>query len=107
MQGINQSKHQHLLDALLQMERLLVSEQRECACVHQTAEYRRELEDMHLNYRRLLDELSRQISAYEDLFSQVKTQYLGKKLKELKKKIPTEKPAFVRLVENIRLTYGT
>ena len=81
MQGINKAKHVHLMDALLQLERLLAREQRECAFVQRTAEYRQELEDMHLIYERLLEQLSRQISAYEALFNQVKVQYLSKKLK--------------------------
>lgn len=87
MQGINKAKHVHLIDALLYMERLLAREQRECTCVQQPAEYRQKLEDMHGNYERLLKELSGQIRAYEALFSQVKVQYLSKKLKELKKEI--------------------
>ncbi|RQO64829.1 hypothetical protein DBR43_31610 [Pedobacter sp. KBW06] len=107
MQGINKAKHVHLIDALLHMERLLSSEQGACACVQQTAQYRQELEDMHGNYERLLEELSGQIRAYEALFSQVKVQYLGKKLKALKKEIPVEKPAFKVLIKNIRLTYNT
>lgn len=107
MQGINKAKHVHLIDALLHMERLLSGEQMECACIQQTAEYRRELEDMHSNYERLLEELSGQISAYEALFSQVKVQYLSRKLKELKKEISEEKPAFRMLTENIRIAYGT
>ncbi len=66
-----------------------------------------ELEMMHRRYERTLADLSALIADYETLFSEVKVQYLGKKLKELKKEIPAEKPAFVMLVENIRLAYGT
>ena len=106
MQGINKAKHVHLIDALLYMERLLAREQRECACIQQTAEYRQELEDMYINYERLLEELSGQISAYEALFSQVKVRYLSRKLKELKKEISEEKSAFRMLAENIRLAYS-
>jgi soluble cytochrome b562 len=104
MQGISQSKHQHLVDALLQMEQVL-KQNREC--VEQAVEYRVELESMHKNYERLLDKLANQISEYEALYAHVKIQYVGKKLKELKKEIPVEKPAFALLTENIRLAYGT
>jgi len=107
MQGINKAKHAHLIDALLQMERLLSREQRECGCIQQTAAYRLELEDMHVNYQVLLKNLSVQITAYEALFTQVKVQYLSKKLKELKKEISGEKPALRMLIENIRIAYGT
>ncbi|CAM3736532.1 hypothetical protein MUGA111182_06270 [Mucilaginibacter galii] len=106
MQGINKAKHVHLIDALLQMEILLSREQVEFACIQQTVEYRRELEDMHSNYERLLEELSGQISAYEALFSQVKVQYLSRKLKELKKEISIERPAYPMLAENIRLAHS-
>jgi hypothetical protein len=37
----------------------------------------------------------------------VKVQFLGKKLKQLKKEIPVEKPAFSVLQASIKLAYGT
>ncbi|MES2458227.1 MAG: hypothetical protein V4594_21900 [Bacteroidota bacterium] len=107
MQGINKAKHVHLIDALLQLERLLAHGRIECACIQQTAEYRLKLEDMHLNYERLLEELSGLIGVYEELFNQVKVQYLSKKLKEMKKEISIERPAYRMLAENIRLAHRT
>lgn len=104
MQGISKSRHTHLVDALLQMEQLL---SKECECLQQAGEYRVELESMHGNYERLLDELSKQIMEYEILYSHVKIQFLGKKLKELKKEISVEMPDFPMLMQNIRLAYGT
>ncbi|RKR83407.1 hypothetical protein BDD43_3615 [Mucilaginibacter gracilis] len=104
MQGISKSRHVHLMDALLQLETLLG---KECECLQQATEYRVDLENMHSNYERLLEELARQITNYEVMYSHVKIQFLGKKLKELKKEISVEMPGFPVLVQNIRIAYGT
>ena len=94
MQGISKSRHEHLLRALLQMEGLLKECDLECCALQQAADYNCELENMYQNYQRMLKELSRQITDYEILYIEVKVQFLGKKLKQLKKEIPVEKPAF-------------
>lgn len=107
MHGISKSRHEHLLDALLQMEGLLKECDLERSCIQQAAEYNRELESMYQNYQRLLKELSRQITDYEILYIEVKVQFLGKKLKQLKKEIHIEKPAFSVLQASIKLAYGT
>lgn len=107
MQGISTAKHQHLVDALLQLERELSRDFKTDLALQQAAEYRTELEAMHRNYERLLDELSRQITEYEILYSHVKIRFLGKKLKELKKEISAEMKDFPVLVQNIHLVYGT
>ncbi len=107
MQAISKKRHEHLKEALLQMEGLFSDQQKDCGCLQQSGVYNRDLETMYRNYERLLKELSRQITAYEILYSEVKVQFLGKKLKELKKQIPAEKSAFVMLQTSIRLAYGT
>jgi hypothetical protein len=107
MQAISKKRHERLKDALLQMKGLLSDGQKECSCLQQVEDYNRELETMYRNYDRLLKELSRQITAYEILYSEAKVQFLGRKLKALKKEIPTEMPAFVMLQASIRLAYGT
>jgi len=107
MQGISKSRHVHLMDALLQLEGLLSAGKRERGCLQEASDYRESLEAMHRNYERLLDELAGQIEAYETLYSEIKVQYLGKKLKELKKEIPVTVPAFVLLQANIKTAYGT
>ncbi len=107
MQGLSKSKHVHLVDALRHLESLLNGREQECECLPQTAALRRELESMHGNYERLLDELAKQITDYEVLYSHVKIQFLGRKLKELKKEMTTEQPDFVAMVDGIRLAYGT
>lgn len=107
MQGINKAKHIHLTEAMFQLERLLSKKEENSADLYQTEKYRKELEKMYENYHRLLTEVSHQIDDYEDLYIKVKTQYLGKKLKKLKKEIPEQEPSFVRLIENIHTIYGT
>jgi hypothetical protein len=107
MKGINQPQHQHLLKALQQLERLLSEDPCGQESLLQALAYRYKLETMHSNYKKLLKELSKQITAYEVLYNDVKVQFLGKKLKELKKEITYEKPDFLLLLENIRLAYGT
>ena len=103
MQGINRKQYGHIVDALLRMERLLSDRQKECSSLKQAEDYKRDLESMYSNYERLLKELSEQITAYEILYSEVRVQFLYRMLKELKKQIPPEKPAFVMLQASIRL----
>ncbi|RLJ69579.1 hypothetical protein [Pedobacter alluvionis] len=107
MHGISKSRHEHLKAALLQMEGLLSERQKECGCLQQAIDYNRELEIMYRTYERLLSELAGQITAYEIFHNQVKVQFLAKKLKELKKEISVQKPAFPMLIENIQLAYET
>ena len=108
MQGISQSKHQHLVDALLHLEMLLSKDDDATgADLQQAADYRLELEGMHRQYESLLIELSKVIVDYQDLFGRVKVQFLSKKLKTLKKQIPVDKPAMRLLVKNIQVAYGT
>ena len=110
MQAISKGKHVHMIDALLQLEKLLIHEQ-ECNCLQQSADYRRELATMHANYEQLLEKLAEQISAYEALFGNVKVHFLSRKLRELKKDIPADRtasiPALAMLHNNIQLAYGT
>lgn len=86
---------------------LLSDREKDCSCSKQAEDYKRDLESIFRNYERLLKELSEQITAYEILYNENKVQFLGKKLKELKKEIQTEKPACVTLKASIRLAFGT
>lgn len=106
MHGISKSRHEHLKDALLQMDGLLKECNLDCCYIQQAADYNRELESLYQNYQRLLKELSRQITDYEFLYIEVNVQFLGKKLKQLKTVISTEKPAFSVLQSSIKLAYG-
>jgi len=111
MQGINKTRHEHLIGALLQLESIRSMEHQESGCLEQAADYRERLETMHQNYECILTDLAWQIEGYEALYSQVKVQFLGKKLKELKKSILTDRattePILNRLHHNIQLAYGT
>ncbi len=107
MQGINQSKHQHLVDALLHLENLLSRDFKQDTEKQQAAELRQELEFMHKRYDKQIRELSDLITDYQEMFCKVKMQFLSPKLKELRKQVPQDKPVFGLLAENIRLVYGT
>ena len=107
MQGINKAKHAHLMDALLGLERVLNIPGADDNFLQEIDEHRDRLETMVADYDRLLSELAYLITDYEVLYSEVKVQFLAKKLKNLKKEINVEKPAFVILQSSIRLAYGT
>ena len=111
MQAISKGKHVQMINALFQLEELLGHDEQNCSYVKLSADYRRELETMQINYQSLLGNLAEHISAYEALSAYVKVHFLGKKLKELKKHIPpnniTSIPAPGMLHHNIQLIYGT
>lgn len=107
MQGISQSKHQHLIDALLKLEKLLGKDFKQDADRQQAAVYHMELDAKHTEYERLLLELSHVIDGYNQLFEKVKIQFLSPKLKEMRKNVPQDKAVFTLLRENIHIVYGT
>lgn len=107
MQGINRAKHAHLMDALLALERLVSKECDDDKCMQEIVAHRDQLETMFADYERLLTDLAIVITDYEILYNTVKVQFLAKKLKEIKKEIVVEKPAFAMLSSSIRLAYGT
>lgn len=107
MQGISNSKHQHLVDALLHLEQLLSGDFKQVTDKQQAAELKHELEAMHNRYNQQVLELSDLILDYQDLFQKTKMQFLSPKLKELRKQVPQDKPVFSLLAENIHLVYGT
>ena len=107
MQGINKAKHAHLMDALLGLERLVSRQGADDKCLHEIVAHRHQLAKKVEDYDRLLTELGKLITDYEVLYSEVKVQFLAKKLKSLKKDVTVEKSSFCMLVENIQLAYGT
>lgn len=107
MQGINQSKHQHLVDALLQLENLLYMDSKANADLQQAAELRQQLETMRRDYNRQIAELAELIADYQQLFNKAKIQFLSPKLKELRKQVPQNTKLYTVLTENIQLAYGT
>lgn len=84
MQGINKTRHAHLVDALLQIERQLSTGSE---YLQEAEEYLAELESIYSDYENMLGELAEKIRAYETLFGHIKIQFLGKKLKALKREI--------------------
>lgn len=107
MQGINKAKHVHLVDALLQLERLMDQGSLLGQDLKKAEDLRLRLAEMYQGYEQLLDDLALHIAEYKDLFNEVKIQYLGKKLKELKKQERLERSGFVELMDHARLAYGT
>ncbi|MDO7742309.1 MAG: hypothetical protein MUP99_01005 [Pedobacter sp.] len=108
MQGINKSKHLHLLKALSQLEEFS-SDNDTIGFNHsmEVKEYRHELDLMYNNYHKLLNNLEQHIIAYDELHKKVKIQYLGRKLKELKRAAPQEENAFASLITATLRSYGT
>lgn len=91
MQGINRSKHEHLVDALLQLEHLVsgVEDSTGTPDLQATSAALRakrlELEKSHQVYLDMLDNLAFHIAAYKGLFAEIKVYFVGNSLKKLKK----------------------
>jgi len=107
MQGINKSKHVHLLKALNQLEEIVSDGDRSYNQLLQVREYRNELDLMYANYQKMLINLEQHIIAYDELHKKVKIQYLGRKLKELRRAAPQEDNAFASLITDTLRSYGT
>ena len=107
MQGINKSEHVHLLKALNQLEEIVSDGDRSYNQLLQVREYRNELDLMYSNYHKLLSNLEQHIIAYDELHKKVKIQYLGRKLKELKKTAHKEDITFASLLSKTIRSFGT
>ncbi|MCX2486686.1 hypothetical protein [Pedobacter sp. MR2016-24] len=107
MQGINKSKHVHLLKALNQLEEIVSDGDRSYNQLLQVREYRNELDLMYANYQKMLINLEQHIIAYDELHKKVKIQYLGRKLKELKKTAHKEDITFASLLSKTIRSFGT
>lgn len=108
MQGINKSKHIHLLKALSQLEEFPNDNNAaEYNFLAEVKKYRHELDLMYSNYHKLLSNLEQHIIAYDELHKKVKIQYLGRKLKELRRAAPQEDNVFASLITDTLRSYGT
>ncbi len=105
MQGINKAKHAHLIDALHHLQQII--QQADTPCAQQAAAYSVALKDKYSEYEILLRELAIQIEAYEDLFAEVKVQFLGRKLRELKRQTLLPQPTFSVLRNAMHLEHST
>jgi hypothetical protein len=124
MHGISKSKHEHLIESLLLLEKLLSEEQAlinrakleldangvnviEPGSEHQLAAgYREELTQIYAQYNTILVSLSEVIERYDKLFNHVRLEYVSKKLKELKRKVNAGEVRFDLLKDNIHIAYG-
>ncbi|SOD15330.1 hypothetical protein [Pedobacter xixiisoli] len=106
MQGINKAKHAHLTDALHNLQQIVKQRSLDEECLQQATTYGTALANSYSTYEKLLTELAQQIEAYEALFTEVKVQFLGKKLKELKKQAVLQQPSLSVLMESVRLAYS-
>lgn len=107
MQGINNSKHRHLVDALLQFQNMLDRDFERDTDRQQAEELRLELEALHCSYSKQVNVLAELIGDYHELFSKVKLQFLSPKLKELKKQAEHDTRIWPMLAKSIQLVYGT
>jgi len=107
MQGINKSKHIHLLIVLNQLEEILRNSDNSSNHIIEVRDYRNELDLMYTNYQKMLNNLEQHIIAYDELHKKVKIQYLGRKLKELRKTAYEEDTTFASLLSKTLRSYGT
>ncbi|RYD89474.1 MAG: hypothetical protein EOP54_25555 [Sphingobacteriales bacterium] len=122
MQGISKSKHEHLMGALQHLEELLFSKEglkvkRDEVLQEDAADFqqvlrdaiqaREELQQLYVNYNLTLEDLALIISKYEKLYSHLRTDFVSKRLKELKREMPITDEQFKLLKEGIHTAYGT
>lgn len=104
MQGINRHRHVNLVETLLQLENKFANLADEVADLKTK---RVELENSYALYLQMLDALAFHIADYEDLFNDVKVNYVGNRLKELKKQMQSKSVDYDALKDSIVLAYGT
>ncbi|MEO6148751.1 MAG: hypothetical protein ABIN95_00070 [Mucilaginibacter sp.] len=122
MQGISKSKHEHLLEALQQLEELLFAKEGlkiktevETAgtapdlqqVLRDAISAREELQQLYISYNITLESLALIISKYDKLYYHLRSDYVSKKLKELKREMPVTDEQFKLLKEGIHSAYGT
>jgi hypothetical protein len=124
MNGISKSKHEHLIEALLQLENLLLekgqvlSSDTDDLCDYEdpadiinackaAGKARVELEEIYTSYNLTLESLSALIKKYDELYNFIRAEYISKRLKELKRSIQPDNIQFQSLRDNIRTVYRT
>ena len=107
MNNLSKSKHTHLIQSLLVLERILDCDSEEEADLIQTCSLKNELELQYQHYELLLIELQEVITVYETLYKELKYQHLLKKLKMLKRTKGIENVNRLGLQTSIQLSYGT
>ncbi|WP_205780547.1 hypothetical protein [Mucilaginibacter limnophilus] len=121
MHGISKSKHEHLMDALLQLENLLLMEttahtevtdpetgtQEMESTYKSVKKTRAELEELFSTYNVALGSLATMIQRYEELYNYSRVEYLAKVLKELRRRANPADDQFKLMKENIQTVYRT
>lgn len=102
MNGISRKKHQQLIELLSSLE-VLMDKNTDAGALQETRLYRTQLTVMISDYEKKLRELALLIDSYEALHALVKTQFIGKKLRELRKEISSNDQDFSVLMKNIEL----
>ncbi len=106
MQGISNTRHKRMHEALLQLEEIM----KDCGCAADSNEIckkRKQLEKSYSIYIDLLEKLSVHILTYEDLHNDIKVNTVSKKLAGLKKMIKPVSHNFIQLRDAITNYYGT
>lgn len=106
MQGISNTRHRRMYDALLKLEHVM----KDCGDMDDAQEMslkRQQLESSYKAYIQLLERLSIHIFEYEELYGDIKANAVGKKLVRLKKMIKPVNDNFAQLKDAIASHYGT
>lgn len=119
MRGISKSKHENLLKAFDQLDKLLTEklmqepEQDNEATSNlkqallKAASAREELEQLYAEYNINLKMLASIITQYESVYDYLRLDHIGKRLKELKREIQTNDERFDELKTGIHAAYNT
>ncbi|WP_147321960.1 hypothetical protein [Mucilaginibacter conchicola] len=107
MQGISDTRHRQLVDALLQLENVLNDRGGAPKDIEKAADHRRQLIEMKANYDHFVSQLAQQIDAYFAEYEKAKVKFLGVKSRELKRQIAREARMFELHRNNGYKGYGT
>lgn len=120
MRGISKSKHENLLKAFDQLDKLLTeklmlepeqdlnestSDLKQAMLKAESA--REELEQLYAEYNVNLKILASIIIQYESIYDYLRLDHIGKRLKELKREIQTNDERFDELKTGIHAAYNT
>lgn len=120
MRGISKSKHEHLLSAFYQLDKLLTEKlllEEEYGPADTASELkqailnadraREELEHLYTQYNVNLEMLACIITKYESVYNYLRLDHIGKRLKELKREMLTNDERFDALKTSIHAVYNT
>lgn len=85
MQGINKARHFHVINAMLELEKLAMDLELDHGDIFTLNAKRNELEECYQLYLKMLGQIELQIADYEDLFAEIKVRFTSSRVKKLKK----------------------